>query len=186
MKTLIVEDKTLTLKRKTIFEKTIKREDALEYFDVFIKEYLNLDEYDFFMDKEEFVDLILSHYTLESEKSFVRHSNAYVARRNTLTGYMIGVLCQLNYKATELLNLTATELFEVFTLTVYNTVCKNNPETARSIAKDLTVFGITEETANIFIENGIPENSGDGKTEKVEPRKTSEEEDIRQLFKDLE
>ncbi|MGL6101066.1 MAG: hypothetical protein ACRC0G_15765 [Fusobacteriaceae bacterium] len=185
MKTLIVEDRVITLKKKTVIEKIMNREDALEFFDIFIKEYAGLDEYDFIMDEEDFVDLVLSNYSIESEKAFVKLSNAYVARRGTLVGYMIGVLCQLNYKATELIKLTNSELFEVFTLTIYNTVCQTKPEVARNIAKDIVKFGITEGTANIYIENGIPENSGDGKTEKSEPRVTTEEEDIRQLFKEL-
>ncbi|MGL4987629.1 MAG: hypothetical protein ACRCX2_05300 [Paraclostridium sp.] len=186
MKKLIIEGKTFTLKKKTILEPIISKEDALEYFEVFLKEYLGEAEYGISMDKSEFLDLILSHYSISNESSFTRLSNAYVKRRGTLVGYMLGVLCQLDYKATDLIKLTQSELFDIFTLAVHNTVCVKNPEIAYSISDDLERFGISKNTASVYIQNGIPENSAGGKVEKTEPRVTTEEEDIKQLFKDLQ
>ncbi|MGL5717434.1 MAG: hypothetical protein ACRCX2_30755 [Paraclostridium sp.] len=185
LKKLIIENQTFTLKKKTLLEKVMKKEDAVEYFDVFLKEYLGTEEYTLEMGKEEFVNLILDQYSISNEKAFVAHSNAFVNRRNTLVGYMMSLLCQLDYKATELIHLTQSELFEVFTLAVYNGVCMKKPELAKNIADDLEALGITKETATVYINNGIPENSAGGKIEKVEPRTTTDEEDIRQIFKEL-
>jgi hypothetical protein len=98
---------------------------------------------------------------------------------------MVNVLCRLDYKVTDLINLTQNELFDVFTIEVYDKICTKKPDVARSIITDLVGYGLSLETATTFIENGIPASTG-GTNEAHSPRTTTEEEDIKTLFKELE
>lgn len=188
MKKIAINGVTLNLKKKTVLEKVMTKTDAYEFFDVFLKEYLGLNEYPIELssiEKGEFIDLVLSNYSISNEESFIRASNAFTNRRNTLVGYMMGILCKLNYKVSELINLTQFELFEVFTYEFYLKICPTKPELASAIAEDLVRFGISVDTANKYVSNGLPSSTG-GNIEKHEPRKTTEEEDIRELFKNLQ
>lgn len=186
MKKIIIGDVTLELKKKTLLEKVMTKEEASEFFSTFLREYVNLNEYPkelAGLDKEEFIDIILSNYTISTEESFIKHSNAFVARRNTLVGYMIGILSQLDYKLTDVIKLTPSELFEIFTYEVHGKICQRKPEAAQSMIQDLISLGISPETATTYINNGIP--SGAGKIEQHVPRTTTDEEDIKELFKNL-
>ncbi|MGL5712366.1 MAG: hypothetical protein ACRCX2_05050 [Paraclostridium sp.] len=186
MKKIIIGNVTLELKKKTLLDKVMSKDEAYEYFATFLREYVNLDEYPkelAGLDKSEFIDIILSNYTISTEESFIKHSNAFIARRNTLVGYMIGILSQLDYKLTDVIKLTPSELFEVFTYEVHGKICQKKPEVAQSIISDLISLGISKETATTYINNGIP--SGAGKIEQHTPRNTTDEEDIKELFKNL-
>lgn len=182
MKKYVMNGVTFTLKRKTISDHIISREDAIENYKEFISGYTNLsmlDVQEIPMEKEDFVDFVLSKYSISEKQSFISLNNNFIRKAATVESFFIRVLLTLGYKATELLNLTHAELFNVFTYEFYYKICVAHPEKARAIIEDLVKFGIDLNDATTYVNNGLPQE------EVVEEKKTTEKEDMENILKSL-
>lgn len=178
MKKFLLNDTLIGLKKKTISEKIIDKDSAMENFEIFVKEYTDVEDIaKIDMEKSEFIDFVLANYSVSNTQTFIKYSNAFIKKANTLEGYFIKILMALGYKVTDLIPLTYQELFNVFTFEFYNKICASDPNKAMTIVDDLMMFGIGEDEARVYASNGIPK----GVEEETTPKQTTELEDMKTL-----
>lgn len=156
MKKILILGFEFNVKEKKVNEKIIQKEDAIVFFDSFVKEYTDITDISKIpIPKDEFVDIVLSYNSFSEEKNFIRFYNDFHKRNNTLVGFFMNILLELDYKASELLKLTHSQLFDTFTIELYHKVCKKR-ESALIIYEQLVAFGIDKKTALTYINNGLP------------------------------
>lgn len=183
MKKFIIDGVKVTLKRKTVSDNIMSEEDAIVFFEDFLKEYTDLTTETFkklSLTEGEFVKFVLSKYKISEKNAFINLNNKFMGKVNTIETYFIKILMSMGYKATELINLTHEELFNIFTYEFYFKVCKENAELAQALAQDLAVFGVDATDAQIYVNNGLPQQ------EVVEDKPRNEKEDMKNIFKSLE
>lgn len=186
MRKIIIEDISFRLKNKTVLNKITKREDAIDNFQDFIKEYTTIENSEVilkYLEKEQIVDYILSFYDLNKDSTFIKYSNEFIERRNTVNGYMIDFLNNIGYKVSDIIKLNSQELFETFTYEFRNKICLKDQSLAKSIGEELIMFGLDRQNVMTYINNLIPKNE----EQEIEVKKNNNEvEDVANLIASLE